>query len=168
VRLAVIPARGGSKRIPRKNIRPFAGKPMVAYAIDAARTTGLFDHVIISTDDIEIATIGRALGAEIPFMRPVELADDTTPTVPVIAHAIRSCRELGWPVRQACCIYPTAPLLDPRDIEAAFRMLDGQDQPYVFPVAEYASPVQRALRRAADGRAQPLFPEFVRTRTQDL
>src|SRR5688500_12769930 len=100
MRIAVIPARGGSKRIPRKNIKLFAGKPMIARAIDIARSSGLFDHVVVPTDDGEIARIATECGAEVPFMRPEELADDYTPTVPVIAHAISACQTLGWRVEQ--------------------------------------------------------------------
>ena len=99
MRLAIVPARGGSKRIPRKNIKPFMGKPMIAYAISAALESGIFDKVLISTDDDEIARIAMSYGAEVPFMRPAELADDHTATVPVIGHAIRTCLEWGWDVK---------------------------------------------------------------------
>jgi pseudaminic acid cytidylyltransferase len=168
-RLAIIPARGGSKRIPRKNIRDFAGKPMIAYAIDAARASGAFDRVIVSTDDPEIAAIALRWGAEVPFTRPADLADDHTPTVPVIAHAIAECRGLGWPVAWACCIYPGVPMIDPADLRRGLEFLrDGGGQGYVFPVAPFPSPIQRALRRADDGRIAPFNPEHVSTRTQDL
>lgn len=167
-RLAVIPARGGSKRIPRKNIRAFAGRPMIGYAIDLARNSGLFDHVVVSTDDAEVADVARRLGAEVPFMRPDELANDHTATVPVVAHAIRACRELGWRVDTVCCLYPAVPLLRPSDLSDALAMLEQGDAPYVFPVLAYRSPIQRALRRDADGRSAPLHPEHAQTRTQDL
>jgi pseudaminic acid cytidylyltransferase len=166
-RLAVIPARGGSKRIPRKNIRPFAGRPMIGYAIEAARRSGLFEHVVVSTDDAEVAEVARREGAELPFLRPAELADDHTPTVPVIAHAIRACRELGWRVDTACCIYPGVPLLQVQDLAAALALLQ-DDTPYVFPVLPFRSPIQRALRRDAGGRSAPFHPEHAQTRTQDL
>lgn len=168
MRLAVIPARGGSKRIPRKNIKPFCGRPMIAYAIDAARATGVFDHIVVTTDDAEIAAISAAGGAEIPFMRPPELADDHTPTVPVVAHAIEACRELGWPVEQVCCIYPGVPLIEAADIVQALQLLDQGDSAYVFPVTRFPSPVQRALKRQPDGTTRPFHPEYVSTRTQDL
>lgn len=167
MRLAVIPARGGSKRIPRKNIRPFAGQPMIGHAIGAARASGLFERVIVSTDDGEIAQVARTLGAEVPFMRPADLADDHTPTVPVVAHAIRACQELGWPVAAVCCIYPGVPFLQQDDLRQALAVLE-QGATYAFPVAPFPSAVQRALRRAPDGSAVPLFPEFASTRTQDL
>ena len=117
--VAIIPARGGSKRIPRKNIRPFAGKPMIGYAIEAALSCGQFDRVIVTTDDDEIAAVAQAHGAELPFRRPSELADDHTPTVPVIQHAIRACNDLGWDVGYACCIYPGVPFIRAADIACA-------------------------------------------------
>lgn len=166
--IAIIPARGGSKRIPRKNIRLFAGKPMIAYAIDAARSSGLFDRVVVSTDDDEIARIAKEFGAELPFTRPATLADDHTPTVPVIAHAIRACREIGWDVASACCIYPGVPLIDPDDLVRAAEMLEHAGEGYVFPVAPFPSAIQRALRRSEDARVTPFDPLHVATRTQDL
>ncbi len=168
MRIAIIPARGGSKRIPRKNIKPFAGKPMIAYAIDAARGCGLFDHIVVSTDDQEIADIARQCGAEVPFMRPPELSDDHAGTVPVIAHAIEACRAQGWDAQQVCCIYPGVPLLRTEDLRAAHALLDAGDADYAFTVASFPAAVQRALRRSADGKMSPMNPEFVRTRTQDL
>lgn len=168
-RLAVIPARGGSKRIPRKNIKDFVGKPMIAYAIDAAYKSGAFDAVIVSTDDEEIAQIARSHGADVPFARPAELADDHTPTVPVIAHAIAECRAMGWHIVTACCIYPGVPMIDPADIGRALEVLQAAGgEGYVFPVAPFPSPIQRALRRGEDGRVAPFNPEHVGTRTQDL
>lgn len=169
MKLAIIPARGGSKRIPRKNIRTFAGKPMIAYAIDAARASGCFDHVVVSTDDAEIAEIAVQSGAETPFVRPAELADDHTPTVPVIAHAIDACATLGWHINYACCIYPGVPLIDALDIERALKQLRAAPQAlFSFPVADFPSPIQRALRRGVDGKVEPFDPRHVNTRTQDL
>jgi pseudaminic acid cytidylyltransferase len=167
MRLAVIPARGGSKRIPRKNVRPFAGKPMIGHAIAAARESGLFDRIAVSTDDGEIAAIAASLGAEVPFTRPAELADDHTPTVPVVAHAIEACRALGWRAEQVCCIYPGVPFLQSADLHAALALLE-QGADYAFPVSAFPSAIQRALRRDADGATRPFFPEFASTRTQDL
>lgn len=128
-RVAIIPARGGSKRVPRKNVRPFAGRPMIGYAIDVARRSGLFEHVLVSTDDAEVAAVARDLGAEVPFMRPAALADDFTPTVPVIAHALRAAAELGWRVDLACCIYPAVPLLRPQALAEALALLEASDAP---------------------------------------
>lgn len=166
--IAIIPARGGSKRLPRKNIRPFAGRPMIAYAIGTAMTSGLFDRVIVSTDDEEIAAVARKHGAEAPFMRPRELADDHTPTVPVIAHAIRACDAMGWQTELACCIYPCVPLLQADDLRQAQALWLAAKADYCFAVAEFPSSVQRALQRDADGKMSPLYPEHQLTRTQDL
>jgi pseudaminic acid cytidylyltransferase len=168
MKVAVIPARGGSKRIPRKNIREFAGKPMIAYAIDAARNCGLFDHVMVSTDDEEIARIAREYRAETPFKRPAELADDYTATVPVIAHAITACRALGWNIDYACCIYPCVPFINSTDLRHALDLLKTSQAAYSFPVTEFPSAIQRALRRLPDGRMLPFYPEFELIRTQDL
>ena len=167
--LAVIPARGGSKRIPRKNIRPFAGKPMIAFAIDSALASGQFDKVIVSTDDAEIADIARQHGAEVPFMRPADLSDDFTPTVPVIAHAIRSMMDLGTAPELVCCIYPGVPMIDADDLRKAREHLLGSQAQYAFPVAPFPAAIQRALRRDVEtGNAQPFSPQYVNTRTQDL
>ncbi|HMO68212.1 MAG TPA: pseudaminic acid cytidylyltransferase [Novosphingobium sp.] len=167
--IAIIPARGGSKRIPRKNIKPFAGKPMIAHAIQAALYTHQFDHVVVTTDDPEIAAISEATGAEVPFRRPAELADDHTPTVPVVAHAIEACRALGWTVDDVCCIYPAVPFIEAADIAEAFSLLTTlARQRFVFPVTGFPSPIQRALRRYANGGVQPFNPEHAATRTQDL
>lgn len=168
MRLAVIPARGGSKRIPRKNIRPFAGKPMIAYAIEAALGSALFERVIVSTDDPEIADVARGLGAAVPFMRPADLSDDHTPTVPVIRHAIVACRTLGWFAERVCCIYPAVPTIESADLSRALELLEQGNCQYAFPVAPFASPTQRALRRATDGTTRPLSPEYASTRSQDL
>lgn len=167
-RLAVIPARDGSKRIPGKNIRDFAGKPMISYAIEAAQATGLFDHLVVSTDSAEIGEIARAAGAETPFVRPSELADDHTPTVPVIAHAVRACLELGWQASSVCCIYPAVPLIRSQDIADALDVLERGPASYVFPVTPYSSPIQRALRRGGDGRISSFYPQYREVRTQDL
>lgn len=167
MRLAVIPARGGSKRIPRKNIRSFAGRPMIGHAIAAAWGSGLFDRIVVSTDDEEIAAIAASLGAEVPFTRPAKLADDHTPTVPVVTHAIQACRALGWAAEQVCCIYPGVPFLQSSDLQAALAVLE-QGADYAFPVTPFPSAIQRALRREADGSTRPFFPEFAATRTQDL
>lgn len=167
-RLALIPARGGSKRIPRKNVRPFAGKPMIGYAIDVAQRSGLFDAVVVSTDDEEIADISRQLGAEVPFTRPAQLADDHTPTVPVVAHAIGAMKALNRTFDHVCCLYPACPLLEASDLQQAFELLQATDAPYVFPVLPFPAPIQRALRRTDDGRTEPFDARHSQTRSQDL
>jgi pseudaminic acid cytidylyltransferase len=168
MKIAIIPARGGSKRIPRKNIKSFCGKPMLAWSINAAQKTNLFDKIIISTDDQEIAEVARAHGAEVPFMRPAPLADDFTPTVPVVAHAVSTCQNMGWDIDMACCIYPCAPLIEPHDIAATFNLMLRQKADYAFPIAEYAVPAQWAMRLNDDSRLSFLHPEHELTRSQDL
>ena len=166
--IAIIPARGGSKRIPRKNIKNFCGHPMIYYAISAARESGLFEHIVVSTDDEEIALIAKALGAETPFVRPAELANDYTATVPVIAHAIEACRSLGLVFDNVCCIYPCVPFIQINDLRGAFARMNSSETNYCFPVTAYSSAVQRALKFVSNGKMQPFYPEFELTRTQDL
>jgi len=166
--LCVIPARGGSKRIPRKNIRDFCGKPMIAYAIQVAIDSGLFSVIIVSTDDEEIASISRKYGAQTPFLRTANLSDDHTPTVPVIAHAISFGISQGWQFDDVCCIYPGCPFLEPQDLRSAFQALHASKASYSFPVAEYPSSIQRALKMGKNGALGSFFPEYQLTRTQDL
>jgi pseudaminic acid cytidylyltransferase len=168
VKLAVIPARGGSKRIPRKNIRLFHGKPMIVYAITAAIASNSFDRIVVSTDDEEIAEVAKKYGAEVPFLRPKELADDHTPTVPVIANVIVECKKKGWDVQEVCCIYPGVPFISTKDICAAHELLQSNNAQYVFPITAYPSPIQRALRRSPNGSVKPFQPNFSAIRTQDL
>ncbi len=168
MRLAVIPARGGSKRIPRKNIRPFAGKPIVAYSIEAARASALFDRVIVSTDDEEIARVARDCGAETPFVRPRELSDDHTGTNAVVRHAISWCGEHGALPQHVCCIYATAPFVQPRYLREGYERLVASGKSFAFSVTSFAFPIQRALRIGADGCVQPIWPEYIARRSQDL
>ncbi len=168
MKIAIIPARGGSKRIPRKNIKPFAGFPMIAHAITAACKSDLFDRIIVTTDDQEIAEIAHQYGAETPFVRPAELADDHTPTVPVIAHAIQECDSLGWNIQQACCIYPSVPFIQIDDLKNGLALLLESAADYCFPITEYPSAIQRSLKRDEDGHMWPKYPEHQLTRTQDL
>ncbi len=166
--VAIIPARSGSKRIPHKNIKVFCGKPMIAYAISAAKESGLFDHIVVSTDDEEIAWIANKWGAETPFLRPIELANDYTETVPVIAHAVQACLALSWKIDNVCCIYPGAPFIEVNDLASALSALIKSSADYCFPVTEYPSAIQRALKRLGDGKMQPFNAKFEKTRTQDL
>ncbi len=168
MKIAVIPARGGSKRIPRKNIKIFYGKPMISWAIESARKSGIFDHIIVSTDDREIAEISRSLGAETPFFRPENLSDDFTPTVPVIAHATKECLDLGWQIDYVCCIYPCVPFLQDSDLITALDIANTQDADFVYSITEYAHPIQRAMRQDVDGKMHFFSPEYELTRTQDL
>lgn len=164
--LAVIPARGGSKRIPRKNVRPFAGRPMIGHAIALARATGLFGRIVVSTDDDEIAAVALAEGAEVPFRRPAELAGDHAGTLPVLAHAVNT---LQWPDdAPVCCLYPAVPLLQAADVCSALALLQQGGCTFTYPVLAFESPVQRALRRDAQGHTTALYPQHTGTRTQDL
>ncbi|QPF93884.1 pseudaminic acid cytidylyltransferase [Bradyrhizobium commune] len=168
MKIAVIPARGGSKRIPRKNIRPFCGKPIIAYSIDAARGSGLFDEIIVSTDDEEIASVARQFGATTPFVRPKEISDDFTGTNAVVKHAVGWFIERGVDVSHACCIYATAPLIQPRYLREGHDALAHSDAAFAFSVTSYAFPIQRAVRVSASGRIDPFHPEHRLTRSQDL
>ena len=168
MKLAIIPARGGSKRIPRKNIKPFCGKPMIAWSIEAALESGCFDRVIVSTDDEEIAEVARQYGAEVPFMRPLELSDDHTGTIPVIRHAIETINSQGRAVEQACCLYATAPFIQAEDLRRGLEILQGSGGDYAFSVTSYAFPIQRAIRLTPEGRVEMFNPEHFTTRSQDL
>lgn len=168
MKLAIIPARAGSKRIPRKNIKHFCGKPMIAWSIEAARSSGCFDSIIVSTDDDEIAEVARAYGAEVPFVRPPELSDDHTGTIPVIAHAIEWISRNVAPVDLACCIYATAPFVQPGDLKRGFDLLQKSKAEYAFSVTSYAFPIQRAIRITSDERVEMFSPEHFNIRSQDL
>jgi len=167
--VAIIPARGGSKRIPRKNVKSFCGKPMISWSIAAARSAGVFDAVLVSTDDDEIASVAEAAGAEAPFRRPPELADDHTPTLPVIAHALRWLENSRGPVTFACCIYATAPLLQPAYLREGLELLKSHpDADFAFSVTSFAFPIFRSLKRNPDGTVAMFWPEHELTRSQDL
>jgi pseudaminic acid cytidylyltransferase len=166
---AIIPARGGSKRIPRKNVREFCGRPMIAWSIQAARKSGLFQRIIVSTDDREVSEVARQAGAEVPFIRPAELADDHTPTLPVIRHAVRWLEDHGEVVEAACCIYATAPFLRTEKLHNGLEVLHqfpGTD--FVFAVTNFGFPIFRALRLDAGGRVAMFWPEHEKSRSQDL
>lgn len=168
MRLAVIPARGGSKRIPRKNIKLFNGKPIIAWSIAAAQESACFDRIICSTDDSEIADVARTYGAEVPFIRPATLSDDQIGTIPVIAHAIEWQAQHGATPQEVCCIYATAPFVRAADLQAGLELLKNTDADYVFSVTSYAFPIQRAIRINADNRIEMFNPQHFNTRSQDL
>ena len=165
--LAIIPARGGSKRLPRKNVKDFCGRPMIAWSIEAALGSGCFERVIVSTDNDEIAEVAVECGAEVPFRRPTVLADDFTPTGPVVAHAI-AWQQLTSPVERACCIYATAPFITAHDLRVGLRLLDNEWVAYAFTATTYDFPIQRAIRIGDDGRLSMFEPEHLTTRSQDL
>ncbi|MNP11489.1 CMP-N,N'-diacetyllegionaminic acid synthase [compost metagenome] len=166
--IAIIPARGGSKRVPRKNIRPFCGHPMLAYAIQAAQQSGCFSKVVVSTDDEEIAGVARQLGAEVPFLRPANLADDHTGTTPVVIDTIQRLDQLGIKAEHYCSIYATVPLIQADDLKAAYQRLIASKAPFVYTVAEFGFPIQRAVRMDEQGRVTPFWPEQMAKRSQDL
>ena len=168
MRLCVIPARGGSKRIPRKNIKEFCGKPMIVWAIEAAIKSKCFDRIIVSTEDTEVASIAEMYGAEIPFMRPVELADDYAGTTAVIAHAIEWQKQNGETGDEVCCLYATAPFVEATDLQKGLDLLQLSGADYAFPVTSYAFPIQRAIRITENQRVEMLQAEHFNTRSQDL
>ncbi len=168
MKIAIIPARGGSKRIPRKNIKYFNGKPMISWAINVAQKSQLFDYIIVSTDDIEIKYISEQYGAIVPFIRPSNISDDNTPTVPVISHAVKEIDRLYQHVDYACCIYPCSPSLIESDLIKSFNLLKSTGEDFVYPIVEYPHSIFRAMRQSKEGKMQFLYPEYELTRTQDL
>jgi N-acylneuraminate cytidylyltransferase len=168
MKLAVIPARGGSKRIPRKNIKLFGGKPMIAWSIEAAIQSGCFDRIIVSTDDAEIADVARAYGAEVPFVRPPELSDDHTATIPVVAHAIQWISQQFDPVELACCLYATAPFIQSKDLQQGLNALQQSDALYALTVTNFAAPIQRSFRITQQQRIEMFNPDQYNMRSQDL
>jgi N-acylneuraminate cytidylyltransferase len=168
MKIAVIPARGGSKRIPRKNIRPFCGKPMIAWSIEAALKSGCFDQVVVTTDDEEIAEVARRCGAQVPFIRPAALSDDYTGTTTVVAHAIDWFAVHGQTPAQVCCLYATAPFVSVDDLRQGLTVLTDTACDYTFSATSYAFPIQRALRINKIGQVEMFNPEYFNTRSQDL
>lgn len=168
MKIAVIPARGGSKRIPHKNIRPFACKPVIGYSIETALECGLFNRVIVSTDDPKIASVAESFGAEVPFLRPVELSDDFTGTNDVVKHCLQWLMKNNYPVSYACCIYATAPFVQAEYLRAGFERLVETGKLFAFSVTSFPFPVQRAIRIKMDGSVEAIYPEYISTRSQDL
>lgn len=167
--VAIIPARGGSQRIPRKNIKLFNGEPMIAHSIRAARVSGVFDQVVVSTDDEEIADVARHYGADVPFMRPADLADAFTGTAAVIQHALCTLDALDQRFDYACCLYATAPLLQACYLRQGLEVLQAAaEKSYAFSVCSFGFPVQRALLIDSDGSLGAMHPEFRSVRSQDL
>ncbi len=168
MKIAIIPARGGSKRIPRKNIKEFCGKPMIAWSIEAAKVSGLFDHIIVSTDDIEIAEVAKQWGAEVPFMRPTELSNDYAGITEVISHATQWALDQGFDLKAVCCIYATAPFIQIDDLKRGLDALESSDWAYAFAVTDFASPIFRSFKQTSDEGIEMFFPEYFTTRSQDL
>ncbi len=168
MRLCVIPARGGSKRIPRKNIKSFCGQSMIAYSIKVAIASECFDKVIVSTDDQEIAEVAKSFRAEVPFIRPDELANDYTATIPVIKHAIEWFDDQGRSPSEVCCLYATAPFVQEDSIRKAYKKMKQEKADYCFTVTSFAFPIQRAIKITAENRIEMFYSEYLETRSQDL
>lgn len=166
--IAIIPARGGSKRIPRKNIKEFHGKPLIAYSIEAAKAAKCFDRIIVSTDDIEIAEVAKKYGAEVPFIRPAELSGDYTTTLDVVTHAISWCTREKIDISNVCCIYATAPFLLPKYIQEGLNLLTNSDASFTFSATSFPFPIQRAIRLDEGLRVKMFHPQHMNTRSQDL
>jgi N-acylneuraminate cytidylyltransferase len=167
-RLAIIPARGGSKRIPKKNSREFVNKPMIVWSIEAAKESQLFDDIIVSTDNEEIAEIAKQQGVSVPFKRPDELSDDYTGTIEVIAHAVQWAIDQGWELDAVCCIYATAPFIQVDDIIGAYKALNSGNWAYSFTVTDFPAPIFRSFKTNEQGGLEMFFPEHFTTRSQDL
>lgn len=165
--LCIIPARGGSKRIPRKNIKPFLGKPIMAYSIEAALGSGVFDEVMVSTDDEEFAFIAKQIGASVPFMRSDATANDYATTVDVLLEVVDMYRKQGEVFDNVCCLYSTAPFVTPERLKEAYNKLS-ENIDGCFTVVEYSYPIQRSLRINESGLIEMRYPEHLKSRTQDL
>jgi N-acylneuraminate cytidylyltransferase len=166
--IAIIPARGGSKRIPRKNIKDFHGRPIIAYSIEAAFTSGCFDKVMVTTDDQEIADIALQYGADVPFLRPADIADDHATTLDVIAHAVSWYKNHGEEITNVCCIYATAPFITAQTLQEGLAILTSNDVDYVFSATSFPFPIQRAIKFNDEQCIEMFQPEYLNTRSQDL
>jgi pseudaminic acid cytidylyltransferase len=167
VNICIIPARGGSKRIPQKNIKDFLGKPIIVYSIEEALKSKLFDRVIVSTDDKDIAKIAEKFGAEVPFIRPKELSDDFTGTNDVVSHAINFLIKQGEKLDYVCCIYATAPFISQKYLIEGFEYLKNSSKLFAFSVTSFAFPIQRAIK-IEDGKLSMFYPKYLTARSQDL
>lgn len=168
MRYAVIPARGASKRIPRKNVRDFLGKPIIAYAIETLSCSGLFDHIVVSTDDPEISEVSRSHGAAVPFVRPAELSDDHASTDAVVIHAVEQVQALFGSAEAACCVYPANPLLTIEQLRQGLDLMAETGASSAFPVVRYEFPIEQALILEDGLRPRFRAPELVEARSQDL
>ena len=167
-KIAIITARGGSKRIPKKNIKEFCGRPIIAYAIKAAKESGIFDEVMVSTDSVEIAQIARQYGADIPFMRSEKNADDYATTEDVILEVIEMYKKMGKEYDTVCCLYPTTPFITADILREAVQIMEEKKPAVVIPIVQFSYPPQRCFIIDKNGYAKFKYPEYVRTRSQDL
>ena len=166
--ICIIPARGGSKRIPRKNVKDFLGKPIIAYSIEAALKSGLFDEVMVSTDDHEIATIAKQYGASVPFMRSAETANDHAIIAEVLEDVLKGYDRLGKQFDNMCCVLATAPLLRSEDLHEAYRKLVDSDFVSVFPIVQFSFPIMRSFKMDDNGKIEYNWPEYYPVRSQDI
>ena len=165
--IAIITARGGSKRIPKKNIRDFCGKPILSYSIEAALKSGVFDEVMVSTDSEEIAEIARKEGAAVPFFRSEKTANDFATTTDVLLEVIEEYKQRGMEFEYGCCIYPTAPFVTPEKLKTAMSLLKNQEADSVMPIVQYSFPPQRGVE-VEEGLIKVKWPEYYQMRSQDL
>ena len=166
--IAIIPARGGSKRIPRKNIKEFLGKPIISYSIEAAIKSNIFDEVMVSTDDEEIAAVSRTYGANVPFFRSKEMSDDYATTDQVMLEVLTEFHIKGMDFDYMACIYPTAPFIEPDDLKRAFQTIKDRKVTMVMPVLSFSYPPQRSYKIDEYGKAAFIYPQFANSRSQDL
>ena len=166
--IAIIPARGGSKRIHRKNIKNFCGKPIIYWTIQAIKKSNIFDEIVVSTDDEEIAEIATKYGASTPFFRPKDLADDFTTTHSVVFHAVNALIDLGYELDNICCLYPCSPFIQPFDLVETLKLIEGKKNYYIYPVTEFPHPINRAIRLTKENKVQLIDSDTEQTRTQDL
>ena len=166
--ICVIPARGGSKRIPRKNIKEFNGKPIIAYSIEASLKSNCFSQVIVSTDDDEISEVAKKYGALVPFVRPDELSNDYAGTISVIKHAIEWMENNNNYIESVCCLYATAPFIQSKIISKAYQQLKDSNSDYCFSVTSFSFPIQRAIKIVQGDKVDMFYPEHFNTRSQDL
>ena len=166
--IAIIPARGGSKRLPKKNLKYFLGKPIIAYSIETAIKTNLFDRVIVSTDNPAIAKSAIKYGAEAPFVRPKELSDDFTGTHEVMRHAVKWLENSGEKIHYVCCIYPTAPLIEKKDLLKGFNLIKNGKWELIMAATNFSYPIFRSFKKSPNGGLEMIFPEHYNSRSQDL
>ena len=166
--VAIITARGGSKRIPRKNIKPFLGQPIISYSIKSALEAGIFDEVMVSTDDQEIAEVSLKLGAKVPFMRSAENSNDFAGTAEVIIEVINQYKNIARDFDTACCIYPTAPFVTAEKLQRAYEILRKEEADSILPITEFSYPILRSVKITSEGRIAMNWPEYYSSRSQDL